>query len=196
MNTQIKKSKTNQDKFNKKYVQYIPLDLCHKLSNLLKAHKSNYSKLDLYNKYDQCIRFRLLRKHDVIVITNDVYKGSNKTANYAYRYYGRISIKNMSMYNFHIKTDNNTRLGIIHLLKLFLSAPEKYAKIYGDNTHHCMFCSKKLTNPISIYFGYGEICADNYSLPYNNTLSKDIIDRDIKEMKFPILTTNQMDLNF
>ena len=40
------------------------------------------------------------------------------------------------------------------------------AKAWGDETHHCVFCSLALTDDRSITAGYGPVCATNYGLPW------------------------------
>jgi hypothetical protein len=37
---------------------------------------------------------------------------------------------------------------------------------YGQQTGTCSFCRKPLEDPISIYWGYGKTCADNFNLPW------------------------------
>jgi hypothetical protein len=48
----------------------------------------------------------------------------------------------------------------------FCILPTASAKINGQKYNHCCFCKQELTNAISVYNGYGPICADNYGLPW------------------------------
>ena len=48
----------------------------------------------------------------------------------------------------------------------FALDPVTEGKIHGQKFGHCCFCKQELTNAISIYNGYGPICAENYGLPW------------------------------
>lgn len=50
--------------------------------------------------------------------------------------------------------------------------PATSAKLYGHTTGNCMFCARKLTNAVSVAVGYGPVCAENFGLPHDETLSK------------------------
>lgn len=51
-------------------------------------------------------------------------------------------------------------------IEAFCKIPTHAAKVNGQRYGHCCFCKQELTSPISIYNGYGPICADNYGLPW------------------------------
>ena len=51
-------------------------------------------------------------------------------------------------------------------LEAFALEPITRAKVNGQKYGHCCFCKQELTNAISVYNGYGPICADNYGLPW------------------------------
>jgi hypothetical protein len=53
-----------------------------------------------------------------------------------------------------------------HELQHFALNPISTAKVNGQKYGHCCFCKQELTNAISVYNGYGPICADNYGLPW------------------------------
>lgn len=48
----------------------------------------------------------------------------------------------------------------------FCQDPKNYAIKYGKETNHCCFCGIELTTRASVFNGYGEICAENWGLPY------------------------------
>ena len=47
--------------------------------------------------------------------------------------------------------------------------PAQFAKIYGTQTGHCMFCSLQLTEKESVEKGYGPICAKKFNLPWKKS---------------------------
>lgn len=51
-------------------------------------------------------------------------------------------------------------------IEAFCKIPTHAAKVNGQKYGHCCFCKQELTNAISVYNGYGPICADNYGLPW------------------------------
>ena len=57
---------------------------------------------------------------------------------------------------------------LIELLNRFSLDPETVAKQYGRITGRCCFCHLKLSNRVSIYNGYGPVCAEHYGLPIVN----------------------------
>jgi hypothetical protein len=57
---------------------------------------------------------------------------------------------------------------VLAFLRLLVADPKKTTVDYGKTTSHCCFCGLQLTNRISIYHGYGPICAGNYGLPYGD----------------------------
>lgn len=57
--------------------------------------------------------------------------------------------------------------GLIEALHEFCKDPVAYAVNFGKVTGGCCFCGRRLDNRHSIFNGYGETCADNWSLPYS-----------------------------
>lgn len=55
---------------------------------------------------------------------------------------------------------------IIEAIKAFSNDPVGLAAHHGHATGNCCFCRKKLTDERSVTVGYGEICANNYGLPW------------------------------
>ena len=51
----------------------------------------------------------------------------------------------------------------------FEQDPTEFARSYGKRTNHCCFCSRILHNEVSVYHGYGPICADKYGLPWEGS---------------------------
>ncbi len=139
-----------------------------KLCKMLESHKNPWPKLVLQNKFKQQIAFILNRTRYTINITN------NKAfKNISHIFYGTMLLDlntKGTIIKWNQKTSPNCRAGIQHILSLFLQNPAKYAKAYGDETHHCMFCNKKLTNILSIDAGYGAICASNFGLPWGDII--------------------------
>lgn len=77
-------------------------------------------------------------------------------------YYGRVG------------TDNRWRpsqveqpAGLGELLERFAADPAAVALEYGRMTGNCCFCSKPLTDDISVVVGYGPTCAKKWGLPHN-----------------------------
>lgn len=64
-----------------------------------------------------------------------------------------------------LKNVNNYNVTIA-LLLAFADDPLRQILYYGAQTGRCSFCSKELTDPISITCGYGKTCASNYDLPW------------------------------
>ena len=54
----------------------------------------------------------------------------------------------------------------MHVLQ-FAADPHKQAAIHGHAYNYCCFCSRELTNAVSVHLGYGPICADKYGLPHS-----------------------------
>lgn len=141
----------------------IPEFLASKLQSMLYKTEQKWSKLTLYNKHKQPITFTLNRGFRFISITNGKFKNRHD-----YVYYGKLEVNTFKT-TFYKLTPENTRLGIISILSTFIASPIKYAKMYGDKEHKCMFCHKKLTHEDSIYNGYGAICASRYGLNYQSS---------------------------
>lgn len=51
-------------------------------------------------------------------------------------------------------------------LECFAADPAKQAAAYGHRTGSCCFCSLALTDPVSVEFGYGPVCAKRWDLPH------------------------------
>jgi len=55
---------------------------------------------------------------------------------------------------------------VTRFLRLLGKNPALLAATYGRQTGNCCFCGLELTDPRSVYVGYGPICAEHYSLPW------------------------------
>ena len=54
----------------------------------------------------------------------------------------------------------------IEFLEHFSTDPVRIAKEYAQESGHCCFCHKELTDEKSTVVGYGPVCAKNYGLPW------------------------------
>lgn len=61
---------------------------------------------------------------------------------------------------------SNEKIAILQSLEFLTNHPEIAAKQFADITKKCCFCNRKLTNPKSIKYGYGQICAEHFNLQY------------------------------
>jgi hypothetical protein len=52
-------------------------------------------------------------------------------------------------------------------LRFIDKAPLEAARVYGQRTGNCSFCSKCLTNRVSRWLNYGPICAEKWGLPHD-----------------------------
>lgn len=55
---------------------------------------------------------------------------------------------------------------IADALRTFAADPCAAAAAYGRLTGHCCFCSKTLTDPVSVDLGYGPVCAKKWGLQH------------------------------
>jgi hypothetical protein len=56
--------------------------------------------------------------------------------------------------------------GVAEFLVEFAKAPARHAAVHGHRTGNCCFCSRLLTDAVSVAVGYGPVCAENYGLPH------------------------------
>jgi len=65
---------------------------------------------------------------------------------------------------------DNRKLGLAYeSLMAFAADPAGVAKAYGVKTGHCCFCSRELTDKVSVGLGYGPVCAAHWGLPHTLT---------------------------
>lgn len=83
------------------------------------------------------------------------------------KWYGRIE-RATGKISFNRQLPQTERDEILQLITTFDANPPKFAKLHGDATGCCMFCSRKLTDSRSVASGYGPICAETYALPWGN----------------------------
>lgn len=55
-------------------------------------------------------------------------------------------------------------------LVAFAVDPQGFAAAYGQRFAHCCFCSKEIITNESLAVGYGPDCANNYGLPWGETV--------------------------
>jgi hypothetical protein len=55
---------------------------------------------------------------------------------------------------------------VIRLFMDFASRPSRQIAYFGWITGKCSFCEQPLTDPASVRWGYGPVCAKNYFLPW------------------------------
>lgn len=91
-----------------------------------------------------------------LMVTNDAGFGSSNN-----KYFGRIDQTGA------IYAGRDLNAGLEALLEEFASDPVGVAQRYGTLTGNCMFCGKKLDDPISVAVGYGPVCAKKWHLPHN-----------------------------
>lgn len=75
-------------------------------------------------------------------------------------WYGRITPEGVWEKSPHVTPE------IERIVKSFAADPKKTAEVYGVRFGHCCFCSRELTDPVSVELGYGPVCADHYGLPH------------------------------
>lgn len=75
-------------------------------------------------------------------------------------YAGKITVEG------HFKAISNSNPLTVAYLKELALNPSKCASKYGKRTGNCCFCRKKLTDPRSVFVGYGETCAQSWGLPW------------------------------
>lgn len=83
---------------------------------------------------------------------------------------GYIAIQANGIYVGKITGDLEIHLyefkGLREQISQVIQDPVYFSKVYGQKTGNCCFCGRKLENHISVYHGYGPICADNFGLPW------------------------------
>ena len=57
---------------------------------------------------------------------------------------------------------------IADTINAIIADPIGTAKVIGQRTGHCIFCSRELTDAKSIFHGYGPVCAENFGLPWGD----------------------------
>lgn len=73
----------------------------------------------------------------------------------------------------------------VEALDLLEDSPRKMALLQGKRTNCCIFCARELTDPVSVYFGYGPICAEKWGL--RHIMNEDVI-REINILRFKMLS--------
>jgi hypothetical protein len=63
-------------------------------------------------------------------------------------------------------TDSSLTKPILGLFQQFMNDPKGMAINFGFETGQCSYCGRDLTDPISLKYGYGKVCAENIGLPY------------------------------
>jgi hypothetical protein len=91
-----------------------------------------------------------------LMVTNDAGYGSPNS-----RYFGRVD------QNGAIVAGRDLTAAVESLLEEFAANPVEVAQRYGKLTGNCMFCDKKLDDPVSAAVGYGPVCAKKWNLPHN-----------------------------
>jgi hypothetical protein len=78
------------------------------------------------------------------------------------KYYGRIDREG----NFHASMKNTAPANLIESLQHMAKDPTGYARVFGQKTGSCCFCTKELTTTESMTRGYGPECAKKFGLPW------------------------------
>lgn len=79
-------------------------------------------------------------------------------------YYGKIDPYG----HFFPSTVARSNPWVMETLEALIKDPLAKSVFEGKRTGYCCFCSRELTNKISIAHGYGPICADNFGLPWDD----------------------------
>lgn len=66
--------------------------------------------------------------------------------------------------------------------------PINQAKVSGIRFSHCCFCGLELTNSISLYHGYGPICAGKWGLPWEGEVKEEDKKKEEKHIELVDLT--------
>jgi hypothetical protein len=61
---------------------------------------------------------------------------------------------------------------VAEVLQKLAENPEAIASAHGKKTGNCCFCSRLLTDEVSIALGYGKICGQRYGLIWGETEKK------------------------
>lgn len=91
-----------------------------------------------------------------LMVINDAGFGSPNN-----KYFGRVDNSGA------IFAGRDLTPAIEALLEEFAADPVGVAQKYGKLTGNCMFCGKKLDDPISTACGYGPVCAKKWHLPHS-----------------------------
>lgn len=128
------------------------------LFSTAKKNGQDWPKINLGTDYKLTLQ---TNRKNQINITNGERYGSPENI-----WYGRIEPTGKIIFRDSLTEQHRTP--IKDLLRAFNDDPARYAKILADETCHCAFCNRALTNEISKQMGYGPICADTYGLPYSD----------------------------
>ena len=135
--------------------QYTELfSLLRKASETLKYPKLKFS-LDTADK----VTIYLATKGYIAIKINNIYSGKIAREDSPLILYGTVSDRESYTYN---------------AINQFCLNPSKESKIYGQKYGHCCFCGLELNNSISVYNGYGPICAEKYGLPWEPEPAKEL----------------------
>ena len=74
--------------------------------------------------------------------------------------YGSINLKGEGQITKALRPEIKT------IIRKIAANPVETAKLSGIEFSHCCFCGLELTNKISLYHGYGPICAAKWGLPW------------------------------
>jgi hypothetical protein len=74
--------------------------------------------------------------------------------------YGSINLKGEGQIAKVLRSEIKT------IIRKIAANPVETAKLSGIEFSHCCFCGLELTNKISLYHGYGPICAAKWGLPW------------------------------
>ena len=146
------------------------------------AIKLKFPKFVCHTKSGQVLRLQRAgeasRHSGALNITNDKPYGQNI-------WYGRIRRDGSYEPSRNVPWDTTTehweqtQREIRELLEQFAIAPMAFAAIQGKRQNFCCFCRAELTNPGSIHWGYGPICAENFGLPWTNAEPTDARDERV-----------------
>lgn len=81
-------------------------------------------------------------------------------------YWGKIAKDGALTFTRQMTLERQTMIDIGEQIKEFLADPQGFAVKFGRVTGRCCFCGIELTNRHSIFNGYGQVCAEHWSLPY------------------------------
>ncbi len=139
----------------------------------------NFGQLfNMFDKAAESLKFpRMQLEHDNAIIRmircgpNSHYHGGiNVEINGVW--FGRIE-RDGNMYGYRhcqLRRENvDVGLqGIFEYLLAFSENPTFHARMHGHRYNYCCFCSRELTNAVSVVLGYGPICAGKYGLPHDH----------------------------
>lgn len=152
--TQFKQAKANGLKYPKIKLKLPVYMTGEQVGDNQYAHKTEGAELELTLAGSKSKYF------DKVIVTDGKGFGSNQ-------FYGTIdevgvfaSTKSFSAQAPQLRKD------ILALLQKFGNEPAATAATYGKMTGHCMFCSLPLSDPDSVVWGYGPVCAKKWGLPH------------------------------